>query len=450
MNPPFLRQPTRPYPQLGLSLIELLVASAIGLLLVATIGFAYLGAKASFRTQNAMGQIQENARYAFEFLGRDLRMAGFTGSDPSITSNIKAVSDPAAGTWDPNLLQLFGNGMGGYPSSGQAPLIGYESTAGAFPVPSHVAGDVVTVVHADDDNIFRVSAYVNPTFTIAFPGACPSSGLPEPGEIFVAADPTHVAVFQINTVSACGGNPGSMTVTADNNTLTPGSGSALGPFNNSAAMQLYRLSAETYYIDNNPAGEPSLYRFKLGRTNSTTAAPSAQELVEGVSDMQITYGVDTNGTGSTAVTNAVWSGGTNTITFTAAAHGLNVNDWVIVSGVDPAAYDKTYQVTAVIDANNFTVAETTDPGPFNAGGSVTPAVPDSNVDDYWTADEVSAGQKGGVTLAGAANAQARWSHVLSVRVKLTLKTKGSEKVSTSGHQIEKTYTTVFAIRNRLL
>ena len=58
-----------------------------------------------------------------------------------------------------------------------------------------------------------------------------------------------------------------------------------------------------YYIAANPAGEPALYRQGLVK-----GLPVAEELVEGVEDMRINYGLDTNGdkaVDSTVATSAV-------------------------------------------------------------------------------------------------------------------------------------------------
>lgn len=67
--------------QNGFTLIELLVASTIGLLLIAATGQIFLSNKQSFSAQEAMGNIQENARLAMYFLQRDVRMAGFPKRD---------------------------------------------------------------------------------------------------------------------------------------------------------------------------------------------------------------------------------------------------------------------------------------------------------------------------------------------------------------------------------
>lgn len=71
----------------GFSLVELMVAMAIGLFLTLVIAQLFLGSKQSYRTQDDMSRLQENARYAVTLLSRQLRAAGFK-SDPAATTSV--------------------------------------------------------------------------------------------------------------------------------------------------------------------------------------------------------------------------------------------------------------------------------------------------------------------------------------------------------------------------
>jgi len=262
-----------------------MVSMAMGLVLIATIGYAYIGAKTSFQSQNALALIQENARFAFELISKDVRLSGFTGG--SSTGGTNVVATP---TWDANLIDLFNQPLSGYIDGGPYPT-------GVTPL----RGDTVTIVHADTENDYAISAQDTAanTFTLA---TWPSSNPPEPGEIFVAADPTHAAVFQVVGVNAV-----AKTVSYATGAGSPGNGSAaLGTFNSLSSAKLLRLSGITYYIANNTAGEPSLYRQRLSHTSATTTATVVnEELIEGVENMEITYGVDTTATSDKSV-DAYW------------------------------------------------------------------------------------------------------------------------------------------------
>jgi len=65
--------------QNGLSLIELLVALALGLAVLIGLSSVYVAAKQSFRFQETTGRLQEDAAFAIDSVARDLRMAGSAG-----------------------------------------------------------------------------------------------------------------------------------------------------------------------------------------------------------------------------------------------------------------------------------------------------------------------------------------------------------------------------------
>lgn len=49
------------------------------------------------------------------------------------------------------------------------------------------------------------------------------------------------------------------------------------------------------------------------------------------------------------------------MSFTATAHGLAVGNSIVISGVLPEAYNGTYLVATVPNANTFTVAKSVNP-----------------------------------------------------------------------------------------
>ncbi|GEM_PF-656224 len=68
--------------QRGLSLVELLVATALGLLLLAGVIQVVLSSKRSYQASVALAELQETGRFALEAMAQDLRSAGFTGACP--------------------------------------------------------------------------------------------------------------------------------------------------------------------------------------------------------------------------------------------------------------------------------------------------------------------------------------------------------------------------------
>lgn len=313
-----------PNVSLGASLIELMISLTIGLIIIAGIGYAYLGSRQSFRTQDALSRMQEGARTAFELMDRDIRMAGFRGCPVSLIAapggDINILT--ASADWDKNLLLQ--------------PLIGYEKTGGAwsaFPagvtgvVGNVLQGDALTVLHADNTQEFIVSSHdtANNQLTLT------TNHNIQKGEILIAAkdDCSRVAVFQ--KTDACSnaaaivdnsvaGSCGNKLVQhgKDNTTATYALGAPAGTVDTfGLGSRIYRLSANTYYIGTSPTTlEPALMRQTLG-TNGTNPNNTQQELIEGVQDMQLSYGIDTNN--DNAVDSYVVAG--------------NVPDWSRVLGI---------------------------------------------------------------------------------------------------------------------
>ena len=69
------------FKQQGLSLVELLIAMVLGLFLTAGALEMMLASRNLERTTDDLSRIQENGRFAIEFLARDLRMAGYGVQD---------------------------------------------------------------------------------------------------------------------------------------------------------------------------------------------------------------------------------------------------------------------------------------------------------------------------------------------------------------------------------
>lgn len=62
--------------QQGMSLVELMVGLVVGLILLGGVIQTLLVSKEASSSRQSMAAITENARFIFEFMGRDLRMAG--------------------------------------------------------------------------------------------------------------------------------------------------------------------------------------------------------------------------------------------------------------------------------------------------------------------------------------------------------------------------------------
>ncbi len=263
----------------GLTLIEMMIAMALGLLLIAGVGYAYIGSRQTSRQQDALSRIQEGARFAFETMGVDVRMAGYTGCMPGVPIN--ALTPASRAYWYGQPYDVKGKDTAGVDLGNGLPLQGYENAAATAPnsaaegnvranvyTGGGVQPDALAVLRADNAQQYVVSAYdaASKKFTLT---TAPNLSV---GDIVVATDCTNTLISQATNVAGTAVTALGAATTYPQNSL------------------LFPLSGNLYYIRANASGQPSLYRQPV----PGAAVPPPEELVEGVEDMQISYGVDTS------------------------------------------------------------------------------------------------------------------------------------------------------------
>lgn len=82
--------------QTGLTLVELMIAMAIGLVLIGGALFVYSNARAAYTTNESFALMQENARFALSILEPDLELAGYWGQHRDATVIIGSALDREA------------------------------------------------------------------------------------------------------------------------------------------------------------------------------------------------------------------------------------------------------------------------------------------------------------------------------------------------------------------
>jgi len=63
----------------GLTLVEMMIALTLGLIVIAALVGVFITSNRSYRQNEAIAAMQDNARFALDALGRDIAMAGFWG-----------------------------------------------------------------------------------------------------------------------------------------------------------------------------------------------------------------------------------------------------------------------------------------------------------------------------------------------------------------------------------
>jgi type IV pilus assembly protein PilW len=96
--PPLIRPQSAHRIQRGFTLVEILVAMAIGLVMIAGILQVSAANRESSRLQRNMGFVQENIRSAMELLARDIRQAGYTTDLSDSHDPFIGVSAPSTDT----------------------------------------------------------------------------------------------------------------------------------------------------------------------------------------------------------------------------------------------------------------------------------------------------------------------------------------------------------------
>lgn len=93
----------------GFGLIELMIAMTLSLIIGIAITQIFLSQKNTFKAQDELGRMQENARFAFDAIGRDLRMAGYWSCNPSNAKSNPFVSDSHQASGGPSSDYWFEN-----------------------------------------------------------------------------------------------------------------------------------------------------------------------------------------------------------------------------------------------------------------------------------------------------------------------------------------------------
>lgn len=263
--------------QAGLTLVELMVAMVIGLLLMAGIGQVFVSNKQTYRLLEAQSHAQENGRFAFEFMARDIRMADFWGCqiDTSKIQDHLCYTDATS----PNYC-LGGTGVSSSSYINNWNGDGITGTDGT----GLNGSDTITLRGAFDSGIFVEQVPANPSAALK---VTDNSGLAQ-GDLVLVTDCEMGELFSITDNTGSGGfdnighNLGNNGGHVEN--FSKVFQKKYGP-----EASIYKFGLITYDLQTGVGNEPALFKTYNG---------TAYELVTGVEDMQIEYGVDKGANGN--------------------------------------------------------------------------------------------------------------------------------------------------------
>lgn len=274
--------------QKGVTLIELLVALVLGLVLLTGIGHLFLATNRTLTLQDELSRIQENARLAIDLMTTDIRSAGFTGcpAQGKVANNLQAVDDSRE--W----MAHFDKGILGLSS-------GSETTS---QIDASAISEAIVIHSIHFEEGITVSNHNPTTATATLVSNLPSAQ--DEGDLFafISDDCDQVSVFrggagtENNTVThpASSGNLTNCTSHLEGHYNCHTSAASAQSMNHTGSL-LAPLYSYAYYIRNSN-NVPSLYRKEAGEYSSGNAK-NAEALVEGIENINILYGIDSDNDG---------------------------------------------------------------------------------------------------------------------------------------------------------
>ena len=102
----------RPSRSQGLSLVELMVALALGLILLAGLAQMFISSKQGYRIQESTSRLQENARFAVNLIERHVHQADFWAGTEASNVTLSAGFSHGGTSGDCDVDYLFNPGAG--------------------------------------------------------------------------------------------------------------------------------------------------------------------------------------------------------------------------------------------------------------------------------------------------------------------------------------------------
>ena len=304
--------------QKGFSLVELMIALVLGLVLSAGVYQVFTNSTQTYQLSDSLSNLQENLRFAVGRLQYETRMAGHKGcliGEP-FNNLDTAAGDPVYGRLPVTGWEADATDIGDAYTNDDFTLANTsltQATVGTA-LPADLAG---TVLPGSDVLLVNNATRANVALT-GHPGANANTIVSD-GNTGIPAGKIIMAV----TSDCTGGDIFQKTNAATSASLTKGSGQSPGnqtPVNNGFNAtydnnaSIYEFTSTAYYIGRRDANAPpSLYMHRLDAGDPFNAV----ELVEGVENMQVLYGL-TN------------PGGDTVINYVSAD---NVNNWANVASV---------------------------------------------------------------------------------------------------------------------
>lgn len=246
----------------GFSMVELMIAMTLGLMLTAAILQTFVGLKETYEFQEEFSRIQENGRFGIEFLSRDIRETDFWGCNGdglgNVQNHLNATSDAEFSFTD-----------------------GVNGTNGTLHGSNRAEDQPDTLVLRGGTGS-GINVVDVPATTAASIKISDNSGLQE-DDVILISDCSHGEIFQVTNNPNVGAN-------ANEDNLIHGTGAvSVGPGNATQTFQkIYGTDAEVFKAQS--------VTYSIGATTRGVSVllRNGVELVEGIENLQVLFGEDTN------------------------------------------------------------------------------------------------------------------------------------------------------------
>lgn len=290
----------------GFTVIELMVAVVIASILMLGVIQIFIANSQSNKTNSGLSRVQENIRFALKDISAAGRMAGYKGCSDNIQNHLDTTDsgydddlfnfDNATGGWE------FSNGSGtsvtrpggSYTLSTTTPSTSADAwdDTDSDGLPSTLVNnvlpgsDVVVLKWAGNNTGVNIQ---NMNINNATINTVSASGV-EQGTILIVSDCSGGDAFQ-NTANSSGSTVTRGTVAGwSPGNVNPGSTNWSHVY--PAASDILFFTSRAFYVGQGTSGEPALYRITY---NQGASGQVREEIAEGIENMQVLYGYDTDG-----------------------------------------------------------------------------------------------------------------------------------------------------------
>ena len=230
----------RAYSQ-GLALVELMIAMALGLVLIGAATGIMMSNTQTFKASKITSQVQDSARLAFELMARDIRQAGSIpcGSDIPV-ENYLSDSTPWYVNWEGLPKQSGTAGQASPTPRGQ--LIGYAGGFSLKDVSNKVNEEKtqsITILYASNEGASVVRMNTPSSYILT-----PNQNTFTSGDIAVICNTNFASIFKAKI-------NGAVEISADNTTRNP------GIFKKNSTVG--KLKSRAWYIGLNEKQQRALY-----------------------------------------------------------------------------------------------------------------------------------------------------------------------------------------------